>query len=87
MTTRRGFLTGIGAVIAAPAIVRASSLMGMPRILVMQPKVLTLMEWAKIGDRLGIMAAAVALGQFNPMFDDIVWQSAPSASLEWRHCA
>lgn len=27
MTTRRGFLTGLGAVICAPAIVRASSLM------------------------------------------------------------
>lgn len=30
MTTRRGFLTGISSVIAAPAIVRVSSLMRLP---------------------------------------------------------
>lgn len=31
MTSRRAFLTGLGAVICAPAIVRVSSLMGLPR--------------------------------------------------------
>jgi len=31
MTSRRAFLTGLSAVIAAPAIVRVSSLMSMPR--------------------------------------------------------
>lgn len=31
MIPRRSFLTGMGAIIASPAIVRASSLMGMPR--------------------------------------------------------
>lgn len=31
MTNRRAFLTGLGSIIWAPAIVRASSLMGLPR--------------------------------------------------------
>lgn len=40
MTTRRAFLAGLGGIIAAPAIVRASSLMGMPRA--------PIIEWTEV---------------------------------------
>jgi hypothetical protein len=61
---RRGFLLGLGAAIAAPAIVRAASLMPVrvPRLL---------------RDREAVMRAMVELlSQANDILDDIVFEQA-----------
>lgn len=72
--SRRGFLrTAIPALICAPAIVRASSLMRLPPP---SPRILTLLDWAKMNDPSGIEEIAKFLTESNDILATIPWQRA-----------
>jgi hypothetical protein len=74
VTTRRSFLAGLGALLAAPALVRASSLEYVPRALVL-PEQLTLL-------RPPIISGTPVVGQ-TLVVPWRVWPEAPHFNAAW----
>ena len=73
ITSRRGFIAGLASlVVAAPAVVRAASLMPVRAIIVPTPKMQSLVGWGHLPSE-RIREIAEMLSQTNEILDDLTF--------------